>query len=324
MTDGPDWARPDPQPTPPPNMPPPPPGWAAEVAKPGVIPLRPLGVGEILDGAITTMRRHPKLTLGIAAVVVLVSELITLALTLPWLDDVNRAVDQSTPPDVAADVLVKSLGVTGIAVLVTLIAQVFLSGFLTVVVGKAVLGRPTSFREEWARVRPRLPALLVMTLIYIGVAVGAVLIAALIAAAVPPLAPVVAIGLIVVGIWLLILFSLSTPALMLENATIGRAFGRSRRLVRGSWWRIFGITLLTWLISVIVALIITLPFQLIGGAYNEATATSTTAIILGTIGGIIAGTITDPFAAGVTVLLYTDQRMRREGMDIELARAAQQ
>ena len=34
--------------------------------KPGIVPLRPLGVGEILDGAFTSMRRYPKATLGLS------------------------------------------------------------------------------------------------------------------------------------------------------------------------------------------------------------------------------------------------------------------
>ena len=38
--------------------------------KPGVIPLRPLGVGEILDGAISYIRANPGVTLGLSAVVI--------------------------------------------------------------------------------------------------------------------------------------------------------------------------------------------------------------------------------------------------------------
>lgn len=40
------------------------------------------------------------------------------------------------------------------------------------------------------------------------------------------------------------------------------------------------------------------------------------------IGGVIALAITMPMQSGVTVLLYIDQRIRREALDLELARAA--
>src|SRR6516225_8193246 len=58
------------------------PGWAPPPAapKPGVIPLRPIAVGEILDGAFTSIRRNPKATIGIAAIVLTVSAVITTAL----------------------------------------------------------------------------------------------------------------------------------------------------------------------------------------------------------------------------------------------------
>jgi hypothetical protein len=44
--------------------------------------------------------------------------------------------------------------------------------------------------------------------------------------------------------------------------------------------------------------------------------------MVSTIGSILAGTLTYPFVAAVTVLLYVDLRMRREGLDLTLARAA--
>ena len=39
---------------------------------------------------------------------------------------------------------------------------------------------------------------------------------------------------------------------------------------------------------------------------------------------MVASTVTLPISAGVTSLLYMDQRIRRESLDIELARAAEQ
>jgi hypothetical protein len=311
---------------------PPPEGWHGQpyaAPKPGVIPLRPLGLGEILDGAISTMRAHPRLMLGVAAIVVTIAELVTLAVTYPWLDDINRAtrIDPNTPTSEVWDVLGKSLAVSVIGLLVIIVSRVFLSGFITLVVGKSVVGQPATFGDVWAGVRPRLLPLLGLTLIYPAVIIAVAFLVVLIAIAAPPLAILVIVALIPIGIWLLVLFSLATPALVLESATIRRAFGRSRLLVRGSWWRIFGITLLAGLIGGILALIITLPFEYLGDGFASVTSTEPTPrttkyLVFSTIGAIIASTITEPFIAAVSVLLYTDQRMRREGMDIELTRAA--
>jgi hypothetical protein len=332
MSEGPGWATPDPQQQPPQQppayqpAPPPPPGspWHGGAAKPGVIPLRPLGLSEILDGAISTMRAHPKVILGFSAIVVAVSQLISAAATYPLLDDVNRAANlgPNASNEEIIDAFGASLSVLGIGILIILLSRVLLSGFLTVAVGKAVLGHPVSFGEVWERVRPRLWALLGLTLVYPAVAAVVAGVLVLIAIAAPGLAVVLIIVAIPFAIWLFILFSLATPALMLENAKIITAFGRSRALVRGAWWRTFGIQLLAGVIAGIVSAIITVPFSLATGAYDTTVEITVTYLAINTIGAIIAGTITEPFAAGVTVLLYTDRRMRVEGMDIELARAA--
>lgn len=293
--------------------------------KPGVIPLRPLDVGEILDGAFATIRSRPAMMLGLAAVIVVITQLLVVALTYPLLDDVNQAVnDPNLTDSEAIDAGLAGLAVTGISLVVTIVYRVLLSGFLTVVVGTAVLGQSMGFAAVWERVRPRLLPLLGMTLIYPAVIIGASVVLVMLAAVAGPLAVLLGLVTVVVGIWLLVMFSLATPALMLENAGVGQAFGRSRLLTRESWWRIFGITLLAWVIAFIIALIITLPFEIFGGGFNSTLdpAPTGTYLLVSSIGVIIASTVTEPFISAVTVLLYTDQRMRREGLDIVLARAA--
>jgi hypothetical protein len=340
MTEGPGWAAPDPQQpqqppqqppayqsAPPPPPPPPQYGWSGGgyVPKPGVIPLRPLRLSEILDGAISTMRAHPKVVLGVSALVVTVTQLISLAATYPFLDDLNRAVnlDDNATDEEVLSALGSSFGALGIGFLITLLSVVFLSGFLTVAVGKAVLGQPVAFSDIWVRVRARFPALLGMTLLFPAVALVLFGILLLLILAAGPGILILLLVIIPVGFWLYIRFSLATPALMLENAGVFKAFGRSWTLVRGSWWRMFGIQLLAWLIAAIVGGIIGAPFDLIGGGFDlNAVEITFSYLALTTIGAIIANTITVPFTAGVTVLLYTDQRMRREGMDIELAKQA--
>jgi hypothetical protein len=274
--------------------------------KPGVIPLRPLRVGEILDGAITTMRKHAALMVGAAAAVMAVVQLLN-ALVMVSLQDQLQTVEAGATltEDQALNLLGDFAGATGLTVVVTVLATTFLSGFLTVVIGKAVLGRPVRAGEVWTEIRPLLLPLLGLTIIY---------------------TLIVVVGLIVFiipGIWLYVMFALATPALVLERGRIFTALGRSRLLVRGSWWRTFGILLLAAIIAAIISMIIALPFDLLGGgAALGNSAMSTGGIWLSALGGVVAGAITYPFSAGVTALLYIDQRMRKEGMDIELARAA--
>ena len=46
-----------------------------------MIPLRPLGVGEILDGAFASIRRNPRTILGISAVIITISAIVSTTLS---------------------------------------------------------------------------------------------------------------------------------------------------------------------------------------------------------------------------------------------------
>lgn len=287
-----------------------PPGPPMPAPKPGVIPLRPLDMGEILDGAFTAVRRYPALMLGSSVIVVGISQALNFVVERNLLRNVSGLTRSryGTRPDPTAILNVLGAGLANlvITIVITSLAQVLLTGFLTVVVGQAVLGRPVSFGEAWSRLRSRLLPLLGLTFLYgVLVFLGSLL-------------------LIVPGIWLWVLYGLAVPVLVLEPASIRAALRRSRELVRGLWWRIFGIVLLSSLIAGIVALIIGLPFSLAGNVMNASAGglPTTTSLLLSSIGATIGGTITYPFVASVRVLLYFDQRMRREGLDIELARQA--
>ena len=51
------------------------------------------------------------------------------------------------------------------------------------------------------------------------------------------------------GIWLWGIWAVAVPALIIENRSIGGALGRSRALVRGTFWRVWGIRALGFGIS---------------------------------------------------------------------------
>ena len=61
----------------------------------------------------------------------------------------------------------------------------------------------------------------------------------------------------------------------------------------------------------------------LSGVGATAAAPGVLAIVIRTIGSIIATVCTRPVGAGVTVLLYADMRMRKEGMDLLLQQAGQ-
>lgn len=331
--------------TPPPSYGPPPAGWppqpAAEpVARPGVIPLRPLGFGELLDGAVSTMRKHWRVQLGLTAAVVTFITVVQAVTSWIWLRDTAAFSSDaiSSDPFASGDPTAGGAAANIVQVLgmvIGVLAQTVLSGILTVVVGRAVLGREVSASEAWAQVRPRVWRLIGLSLLIPMVCFGIVLVAGLVplalwAAGVPDAAAIV-LAVVLVGaaipaaVFLWVRFSVAAPAMVLERAGVRTALRRSARLVTRSWWRVFGILLLIQLMAQILASVLVLPFALAGigiDATIDGDAGGIWFFVLLMVGSAIGGLITYPFTAGVTALLYVDLRMRREGLDLALVRSA--
>ncbi|MFI2432599.1 hypothetical protein [Streptomyces sp. NPDC018693] len=320
-------------------------GWGGPppAAKPGVIPLRPLGVGEILDGAVSTMRTYWRTVLGISLTVAVVIEVVIVLLqglalneftSSAALDDTSATADEQL--DAARDAF---LG-TGAVLLITFIGTIIATALLTAVTSRAVLGKPVTTTEAWRDARPRLPGLFglvfLLLLILFGVFVagalpGVLMLAAGAGAGGAFVTLLGMLGALVVAAWLWYRLSLASPALMLEKQGIRKAMSRSVKLVRGSWWRVFGIQVLAAILTNIVAMIVVVPFAVIGalvgdggvsGFLNSNGELGWTYLIISGIGSVIGSTITFPITACVTVLLYIDQRIRREALDLDLARAA--
>ena len=322
-------------------------GWAPTppAAQPGVIPLRPLGIGEILDGAVSTMRAHWRTVLGISLVVAVVSQTAVTLVTGLWFKDADRAPTLNERSGTTLGETLREAGNslvgTGITSLIGLLATIIATGLLTMVVSRAVLGRPVTTSTAWHEARAQLPRLLgllvllpllVTVAFVVGLAPGLVL--ASTGSVDPGLFLTLAGGLAatVVSIWLWVRYSLASPALMLEKQGVVASMRRSAKLVRGTWWRVLGVQLLAYLLIAIVEFIVQIPATLVaflvGGeslmdwANGTTDGSSWTFLSVLGIGAVISSTITFPISAGVTALLYMDQRIRREALDLELARAA--
>lgn len=335
-----------PSPMPPPMPPPGPPAWGAHPAmefRPGIIPLRPLTLGDLYGAVIKAIRGNVAATMGLAFITTLIFLVPTTALGA-WVAS-QETLDVDIDPQSAEEVfpvagtlgsLVPSLGTAGSAILLT--------GFVAFVVSQAVMGRKVTAGQTWEGTRGRLLPLVgatVVTGLAITLALAVVLILpvlALVAAATAnDDSGLVGAILLVVGATLvavLLVLFLSTRlafvgvAVVLEKAGVGQGIARSWRLTSGSqFWRVLGIRILTGIIVGIAAQILAFPLGVIGAAGIVATGDPADlyvfqAIISG-VSGLVTGALTTPFTAGVDALLYVDQRIRREGFDVQLITAAQ-
>ncbi|MER5311191.1 hypothetical protein ABT034_25760 [Streptomyces sp. NPDC002773] len=309
-------------------------------AKPGVIPLRPLGVGEILDGAVKTLRTYWRTVLTISVTVAVITQVASILAQRYLVPAAPAANPDATPAEAleqSLDSAQASLIGLGPVLLVTLMASVACAALLTVVISRAVLGRPVSLSSAWQEARPRLLQLIGLTLLLAAMAAAVVLTGMLPGLLIGGAAGAVLLllggfGGLAAAAWLIVRYSLASPALMLERQGVIPSLKRSAKLVQGSWWRMCGIILLTQLLILVFSMIIAIPFAIAGiaadtdgfsGLLSGSTATfGWPFLIITGIGSVITSAITYPISAGVTVLLYVDQRIRREALDLELARAA--
>jgi len=179
----------------------------------------------------------------------------------------------------------------GITVLLALISTVvsfvgtfWLQGALVYAVEDVRDGRiDTTVQQVFERVRPYLGTLIVAGLLAgLGIAIGFVL-------------------LIVPGLVLLTWWCLIVPVVVLEGKPVSEAFSRSRELVRGHGWTVFG--------AVIVAIIVTA----IASGIIQAIFSGLGSFLRTWIGGTIASAVTGPFLAVMLTLLYFKLRELREG-----------
>jgi hypothetical protein len=264
--------------------------------KPGIIALRPLGVGEILDGSFSVMRMNPAATLGITLGTAAVIQTINTVMLI--------AADEAST---AAAFMINV-----VTLLLSGLLLISLSGVLSIVVSEATLGQKISVGDAVRRVAPRLPGLLGLSL--------AVLLLIILGAA----------ALVIGAFYVAVVLALATPAFVLEGGAFRHAMRRSFDLVQGAWWRTFGILLLAGLIALLLTLIFSIPALVVINAspdtFGDAAAGDLTpaGYIVVALGNLLATTIRVPILAGTVVLAYVDRRIRREGLDVTLAEAARQ
>ncbi|MCX5383152.1 hypothetical protein [Streptomyces sp. NBC_00083] len=334
-------------------MPPPPP-------RPGVIPLGPLGLGDILGGAFSTLGRHWKQLFGVALVAYGIGALVTggafaasIAAVHEHIDPVfrHRTVYESGPAssDVVPVVLAGAVAFL-VAMAMWVVAMALMSSATATVLQDAVLGRRAPFGAVWRRTWSRFPAALGTLALTFLITAGAMLLFAGLMLLLmlptrndhePPVAQLVLAGLgflalIPFTIWMTVRFGFAPVAAVLENQRPVEALRRSARLVKGAWWRTFGIVLLVGMIAMVMGNLVQMPFTYggilavmplmlagsSGGSVGAVIAGVVIVLVLYLVGMVISQFLSTTLPQLAAGLLYIDQRIRREELAPTLAAAA--
>ncbi|MGW0801755.1 glycerophosphoryl diester phosphodiesterase membrane domain-containing protein [Nonomuraea sp. NPDC002799] len=309
--------------------------------RPGIIPLRPLGLGDMLDGTIKLIRSNPKAVLGLSAVAALLAS-VPVAVGQAFLLDAMGGVfaDPTSTPDDLTSVygLAAQYGGALVSYAVQFVVVTMLTGVLTRILGRAVFGGNLTAGEAWRLVKGRVPALFgVVGLMAVLLLVPVILFVLIIVAIslnsssntigwTLGLTVVFLLAYVAYYLFLRTRFAFASPVVVLEGRGPIEAMRRSWHLVSGDFWRVFGILLLTSLLVGLVAGVLSVPFTLAGTMFGMFSAgsmvTTVVSAVLIAIGGTLSAMFTYPFEAGVSGLLYADRRMRSEAFDLVLQTAA--
>lgn len=298
--------------------------------KPGIITLRPLNFGQILDGGIKGVRHNPKVMFGLNALIALAATVLLYGLGSSYFMDALTFDTTSTANPFDAGSIVGLLAGS----LVSSLVLTMVTALSSISVGKSVIGVVVGPREAWSATLKRMPSVLGVTALMGGalLAVYAIMFGIIFLAATASAGLAIFLGVLlflggaVALVWLSTKLSLTLPAAVLERVGPIKAMKRSWSLTTGRFWMIFSILLVATLITSVIQQVLTGPLSFILplASFNSSGPSEALVLVLFGVATYLGLLLSTVFLASVTAIIYTDQRMRREGFDLVLSQAAQQ
>jgi len=291
------WQQPTPWQQPPPWQQP---GLGAPTAgdaRTGPLPLHPMTLSDILDGAFNLLKANWRTLLLITAAFVVPLHIVSafvqrnLYSGRSFFDAINNPTLRSSGTGSSNAQLV----VGGVVALVSLLVAPFVAGAISKVVAASYLGGEETVGSALRATGRRAWALFAAWfLVHLLEGVGALF-------------------CILPGLLFMALFVAVAPAIVIEELGPVRGMRRSWRLMRPRLFPVLGIALVAGLLAGVV-----------GNALGTVPSVAALAIGLKhgwpllAAGSILSALITTPFVAIVATLLYFDGRIRQEGLDLQL------
>lgn len=319
-------------------------GTAWTVAQPGIIPLRPLTVGELFNGAFQAVRVNPQTMFGFAFAIMAVVGLVQAFFASSSTSSLTRALSSGDTDDLVYSLgsSMGSLTTSGL----TLLATAFLSGMLALTVWDAVLGRKSSPADAWHRFSPRFVPVLLATLL-IGIIEFVAIVVVLLVFLIPFFLVVVntasarsydsasagiggalsiiflmIVALIVIACFLTVKFAFTSSAVVLEGLGPVDAMKRSWSLSKGSFWRILG---RIWLMGIVTTLITSVLGAIVGailGVGANAAESLGLLVAFSAFVSALLSAVVIPVQSSFYTLMYLDERMRKENLAPMIAQEA--
>jgi hypothetical protein len=229
-------------------------------------------VGALLRDSLAVFTRHWLLFIALSAVVVVPAELIVEGIGMNMLT--SSYDDSPSLVEAAIPSVVEFLVVTPI------IAAICIYALHQIADGH----RPSAGQVLVAGFEAFTPLFAAVVLAAVGIALGLLV-------------------LIVPGVYLAVRWYFVPQSVVIEGVRGTQALARSGMLVTGFWWRTFGLVLLANVLIAIPAFILLTPFTAVAESADRA--------IWALVGTAVTTSVTAPFVALYSTLLYYDLLARR-------------
>ncbi len=296
--------------------------------------LRPLTTGEVLDRTFFLYRNHFWLFVGISAVAATVSVVTSIVEQLYLHFSRHGVPVPKNDPAAAFANLGVIFGAAVVGGLLYLVVYSVTQAATVSAVTAIYLGEATSLQDAFKAVTGRWARYLLIALwqawsgmwFYLVVAVPGFAVAIFLsrkgggaaASGMMALAGLLIIvggfGGLIYGVIAYLRNSLAVPAEVMEGLTVRKAMRRSKTLAAGTKWRIFLLFLLLAAIYLVAGGVM-IPLALVGAKMKGGEAFFLQAIVL--FVSFVIRSVVGPIGAIGLCLFYIDQRVRKEGFDIE-------
>jgi hypothetical protein len=247
--------------------------------------LRPLTFNEILDRTFSLYRREFSLFVGLSCALYL-----PLALLSTTLLSMPGKPAPGAPLTPGASLMIFAVSMVAMVLIMT--GSLLLQGCLAVAIAERYLERPITVGQALARTVRRAPTLIATFVLMELVMMGGFMLC------------------VVPGLIFMVALLLAPQIAMLEGADAMGSIRRSRALTKGDRWRIFGMFLLLGVIAAVLQWGAKFGVNLV--AHSQLAADLAAQVIAAVVA---------PITNIALVLLYFDNRVRKDGYDLALMAA---
>jgi hypothetical protein len=303
-----------------------------------LIDIRPMDLGDILDGTIRVYRKRPWVFVAILAIIVSVPMFVTQVATTYMMNlglEILNSIRISGAMDLSGVVTSREYINASAAMLVSGFLLFFLAPIaqaaMVYTVSETILGREVDVSRSLNHIKPISGVIIFAYFLYLLIAIGVLAVVMGIIALIT-----MAVGIqntlevVSIAMFLLLIYSLFITFLtvkymfipqsvVLDNTSAAVGLKRSYGLSTGYWWRTFGIYVVISLVVGIISGLLGQGIKLIEVGINHIPGV--TSMIGLALGGVIMTCISlflNPVTFIASTLMYYDLRIRKEGFDLVL------